>query len=331
MNFELRAPECVNLAGQETGRAHLSHTSLSTLLACQERFNLHYEQRLRPAVTAKPLSMGAAFATALELNDPERAWSHVIAQSEQEAEHAAGSPWLVTPDREQVEIDAQIAQEAARCYLDHYGSHEMREHEMRVRIRNPRVGGRYSLSHDLLGRVDAVDLKEGLLIEDKLTTSQAIIKLEQRVRIDRQVSIECYLIWRTSAVLISEVQYRVTRKPAIRRGKNETHEHFLDRIAEEYASRPDFYLVEPPPVERGLDDFLRLEKEMWRWAELLRECRRDGTWPRNTAACLDHGGCVYLPLCSGEPGAEHQFRRERSANLGVGVSVENDQEVAACR
>lgn len=319
--FALRPPDLVNLANEETGRDHLSHTSLGTLLGCQERFNLHYERRLRPAVTAEPLSLGAAFALALEHGDPEAAWLLVHAQWERDTEANEGNPWVSLPSRQEVEVGAQIAREAARCYLKRYGTHsETRELQMRVRIRNPETGGRVSATHDLLGRADAVDLENAVLIEDKLASSMMRSNLHQRVRLDRQVSIGCYLVWRTTGILIRDVKYRVTLKPGIKQRQNETHDEFLDRLAEDYAGRPEHYLVEES-ASRDESDFLRLERELWRWAETVREARKDGTWPRNSAACLEYGGCRYLALCAGEPGADNQF-------VSVGVD-DKRQEVMA--
>jgi hypothetical protein len=107
--------------------------------------------------------------------------------------------------------------------------------------------------------------------------------------------------------MVENVNYRMTLKPAIRQRQNESHDAYLDRIAEEYATRPDHYLVEEVAT-RSHDDFLRLEQELWEWAEQIRRARRVGVFPRNTGACHDFGGCKYLALCAGEPGAEHQFR-----------------------
>lgn len=305
--YVLRPPEAINLAGQETGRDHLSNSSLNTFLACQQRFAFHYEQRLDPAVTAEPLAMGRAFALVLEHGDPEVGYRHLIEQATEQADKAAGNPWVVLPDTEQVEIQATIVREASRAYLDRYGRHEAREVELRCRIRNPKAGGRYSLTHDLLCRVDAVS-DDGLdLFEDKLSGQIKKHELAARLKLDRQVSIECYALWRCTGIAPERVHYRITRKPQIRRRQNETHEGYLDRIAEDYATRPDFYLHEEP-VTRTEDDFLRLEQELWRWAEQIRESRADGTWPRNTAACEDFNGCRYVALCADEPGAEHQFR-----------------------
>lgn len=293
-HVSLRPPECVNIVEESTTRDHLSHSSLGKLLACPERFRLHYEERLRPTVVATPLTLGRAFANALQSGSPDLAYNLVLSDWESEAEAAAGNPWLSVPTQEAAEVGATIAREAARCYLDRYGcASEMRELEMRVRIRNPE--GRLSLTHDLLGRVDAVDIEHGVLIEDKLSGSLMRSSLHQRVRLDRQVSIGCYLVWRTTGEMIREVRYRVTLKPAIRKRQGEHHENFLKRIAYEYRSRPDHYLTEEI-ASRTQDDFLRLEHELWTWADAIRHSRRGGVWPRNTAACLDYGGCVYLPL-----------------------------------
>jgi hypothetical protein len=322
-DFLLRDPELVNLAGEDTGRGHLSHSSLSTLLACQQRAYWHYEQRMRPAVTKTSLALGRAFAEALEVGDPDHAYHVVTSEAEAERAAANGSPWIVVPDEQDVEVGAQIAREAARCYLNQYGTHDgTRELELRARIRNPAENGRYSLTHDLVGRVDSVDLDAGLLIEDKLVGQVDRKRLAQRLRLDRQVSIGCYLIWRTTGVEIERVDYRVTLKPAIRLRKGETHDEYLVRIAAEYATRPEHYLISEP-VTRSTDDYLRLEQELWRWAETVRDARRDGVWPRNTGACMDFGGCQFLALCSREPGAELQYRQEPVTEF-----VQRKQEVA---
>lgn len=313
--FELRPPERVNLTGtdEELGRGHLSNSSLNTLLACQQRYRWSYVERLEPAVKSTPLQLGSAFAHALEKGDartgPVRIWEDARAQQDA----AAQSPWVTAPDDEQTEIGAQIVLAAANAYLKQYGHSERREVEMRARIRNPAVGGRYSRTHDLVARVDGLDLESATLIEDKLTGSVQRGSLAQRLRLDRQVSIGAYLVWRCFGVEIREVRYRVTLKPAIRRKQNESHAEYLERIAQEYETRPEHYLVEEV-VHRDRDDYLRLERELWRWAEQVREARHDGVWPRNTAACVDFGGCSYLSLCADEPGAAHQFveKRERT-------------------
>lgn len=311
--FKLRPPERENLAGQDTGRDHLSQTALKTFLTCQQQFSWHYEHRLSPAVTANPLAMGRAFAHALEHSDPDAGARLLQREASVEAERAASNPWVLAPSTAEVRTMATIVRESARTYLHAYGHHESREVELRARIRNPARGGRYSLTHDVMARLDAVSRDWTVLYEDKLVSQIPRSSLAARVRLDRQVQIEAYLIWRTTGVLVSEVRYRMTLKPQIRQRQNETHDEFLQRVADDYVVRPEHYLAEEV-VHPSLDDFLRLERELWRWSEQIRESRRDGTWPRNTSACHDYGGCRFLSLCAGEPGARHQFVEREKEN-----------------
>lgn len=312
--FTLRPPEKVNLAGVDTGRDHLSQSALKTFLTCQQQYSWHYEHQLDPTITKTPLAVGRAFAHALEHGDPDAGATVLLEQAQAEQDRAETSPWIVGPDLNEIQVNATIAREAARCYLTTYGQREQtREVELRARIRNPARGGRYSQTHDLLARLDALSPDYAVLYEDKLVSQIPRASLAAKVRLDRQVQIETYLVYRTTGVLVREVHYRMTLKPAIRQRQKESFEGYLIRIAEEYATRPDHYLAEEI-VTPSLDDFLRLERELWRWAEQIRESRKDGTWPRNTGACHDYGGCRFLPLCAGEPGARHQFV-EREARV----------------
>jgi hypothetical protein len=313
-NTKLRPSERVNLAGTDTGRGHLSQSAIKTFLTCQQQYAFHYEHRLEPAIKKTPLVVGGAFAHALEHGDPDAANDYLWELADQQRERASSSPWVVAPDSDQVMLNATIAREAARCYLKQYGSHQQtREVELRARIRNPAQGGRYSLTHDLLARLDALSADFTVLYEDKLVGQIPRASLAAKVKLDRQVQIETYLVWRTTGVLVHEVRYRMTLKPGIRQRQNETFGAYLVRIADVYATRPDHYLAEEV-VHPSLDDFLRLEREVWRWAESIRDSRHDGTWPRNTSACHEWGGCRFLPLCAGEPGAHHQFvEREQSS------------------
>lgn len=328
----LRGPDLVNLApatDEQLGRGHLSHTSIGSLLACEQKYQHSYERRLQPKVRPVALGMGAAFADALEVGDPDVAWARIISDFESAQEEYKGDPWTVVPDRDKAEISAQITREAARCYLTAYGqAGERREVEMRSRIRNPKTGAP-SLTFDLVARVDALSTDGREMIEDKLVGQiPRDGSMERRLTLDRQVSIGCYLAWRTSGTVVERVRYRMTKKPSIKRKQNESHDDYLCRIAADYAERPDFYLAEFP-VTRTPEDFLRLEQELWRWAEQLRDARRDGVFPRNVAHCSDFGGCSFLPLCAREPGAEHQFEERPRRPEPVTQFVKSEERTAA--
>ena len=291
-------------------RDHLSHTKIGRLLACQRLFYWHYEERLSPRVPRAPLSMGRAFAEALQHSDPERGYSALMEAHARLSEANAGNPWVSIPDHDDALVQAHTVRGAARAYLDRYGSHyqthQTREREFRVPLRNPNTG-RASRTFELVGRLDAVAEDSSLIVEDKFVGriprgDQAW----QLLQIDRQVTIGAYLVWRTTGTIPQEIRYRWTLKPQIRQRKGESFIEFLDRIEDDYVERPDHYLHEEIAT-RTIEDFGELERDLWRIAQMVRENRRAGHWPRNTARCTEFGGCEYLPLCAGEPGAAHQF------------------------
>ena len=301
----LLPPDKVNLHGTNTGREALSHTRLGVPLSCQQKLQWKYEERLDPAVKRAPLTMGAAFAHALEVSDPQAGFAKVMQDHADSRELHAGNPWVVVPDQADAEIAATTVLAAAGAYLQHFGHADVqREVTIRSRLRNPDTGG-VSHTFDVQARIDG--LCGDRLIEDKFVGRVDQVA-EQHLALDRQVTLGCYLHWRATGDLIREVSYRFTKKPSIKRKQTETHDEYLERIVADYADRPDFYLHEFT-LTRTEQDFERLEAELWAWAEQIRQARERGTFPRNTASCTQWGGagCEYLAACSRQPGWESQY------------------------
>ena len=96
------------------------------------------------------------------------------------------------------------------------------------------------------------------------------------------------------------------RKPSIKQRQKETVDEFCQRVVDDYVERPDFYAHEETWL-RDTEDLVRIELELWEWAEMLRSQRRMPAWTRNTAHCTDYGGCPFIPLCLGEQ-AEGLYR-----------------------
>lgn len=300
----LRPAECVNLAGTDTGgRDCLSHTRLNTLLACEQRYKWQYVERLDPAVKPVALSMGAAFAEALEHNDPQTGYNLVLEEQAALSIEHGGNPWLVIPTEDEARKTATIVRAAARGYLKHYGHQGVRrEVTLRQRLRNPDTGA-VSRTFDVQARIDG--LAGTVLVEDKFMGRVDLVT-EQRLRLDRQVTLGAYLLWRCEGIDVTEVSYRVSKKPSIRQTQKETLDDYLTRVEQDYEGRPEFYFHEFR-LQRTHEDFERLEHEMWQWADRIRAARRADVWPRNTSSCAEFSGCRYLGLCAREPGAEHQF------------------------
>lgn len=304
---ELRPSDVQNLEPQtdaEAGRGHLSHSAITMLLACQRRWGWHYDAGLEQIARPRPLAMGSAFHKAIELRDPVK-----------------GAAEMDRPTADQAEYDSLLKDKAivacaAAAYMARWPEEaRTRELKYRIRLRSPYTGA-YSRTFDLVGAADGV-IDHGAYLEleeDKLVGRIDEITVK-KVALDRQLGLTCYALWRVTGKPVRVVRKRFIKKPSIKQRQNETVEQFCARVAEDYEARPDFYAIEPPPSYITSADLLRIECELWVWAEQLRALRRAKVYDRNTSACGDYGGCQYLPLCAGDPDAKALFhvRPERES------------------
>lgn len=295
---QLRPAEGENFAGQDTGREHVSHSALSTFLTCQRKYDWDKNHRLEPIATRRPLGMGRAYQLCIEHGDLNRA-----------ARVREGVDVLSQADEDRLRVEEVTVRAAAALYLDRWGTPptERREVEYRVRLRSPWTG-RYSNTFDLLGYADGVIERDAHLelIENKLVGRIDAMTV-RKLPLDRQVTLACYGLWRATAKTVQLVHYRYVKKPSIKQRQGESIDEFLERLAGDYLARADFYAHEER-LFRTPDDLLRIEAELWMWAEQLRSARRQRVWPRDTARCGDYGGCPFVALCAGDPDAASLYR-----------------------
>lgn len=313
--------EARNLIAEDTGRDHLSHSSLGSLLNCPQRYEYSYELRLEPIAKAKPLTLGKAFQAAIEFCNPEAAGI------------ALARPTYTQREADDLRVDQTIVSCAAMAYIDRYGAPEptaIREYGYRVRLRNPWTGY-YSRTFDLLGYADEVvfdaDRDSWLLIENKLVGQITAVDI-RKLPLDRQLALASYGVWRATGSPVTEVAYRFTRKPSIKQRQKETVAEYCDRIAEDYITRPDFYLHEERFFRRA-DDLVRVEAELWEWQRKVREGRRSKLWTRNTSVCADYGGCPYMALCLGEPDAQSLYGPKRDHSRTNPQTVQPEAPISA--
>jgi hypothetical protein len=246
-------------------------------------------------------------------------------------------------------VDEVVVRSAAKLYLKRWPAPpaEKREFEYIVRLRNPWTG-RYSNTFNLHGYADGLTPIEtrqeggtysgigGQLIrpmdhtfeitENKLV-GQVTAVMVKRLPLDRQLALERYATWRVTGIPVTSVRYRWIKKPSIKQKQGrensktgtrtgaETIDEFLERLAADYEDeeRADFYAFEDEPKFVTTDDLLRIEVELWEWAEDVRaklrsDRGRQRIFDRNTSHCSDYGGCQFLPICTGDPDAMSLFR-----------------------
>jgi hypothetical protein len=237
------------------------------------------------------------------------------------------------------EINKAVVRAAAALYLRKWPAPvgEHREFEFLVRLRNPWTG-HYSRTFDLKGYADGLQgLEPALniggvdiytstevpreqfvpvqdvrqipleLVENKLVGRVDSVMV-QRLPLDRQLQLLRYGVWRATGRTVGTVHFRWVKKPSIKPRQKESIPEFCERLAADYEERPDFYAYEPPPSYITSADLLKIECELWTWAQQLRDLRRQRIFDRNTSHCSDYGGCDFIPLCSGDPDADHLYR-----------------------
>lgn len=301
-------PDCPACRGKgsisrPTGRDHLSFSAISTLLNCGARYGFAYEDRLEPVARSVPRALGTAYQKAIELGDPQAGVELLRESVEIRSQD----------DEDRTRVEEAIVLAASELYLTRWGRSETSEYEYRVRLRSPYTGA-WSQTFDLLGYADGLDDKGAWLslTENKLV-GQINATSIRKLPLDRQLALSRYGIWRATGKAVREVRYRYMRKPSIKQKKGragkgaETLDQFCARIAADYKERPDFYALEEHLLV-GEDDLVRIEAELWTWAEQLRRQRRDRIWPRNTSFCHEYGGCPFLAACLGDPDAASLYR-----------------------
>jgi hypothetical protein len=337
MTATLRPPDCRNLVGLVQERERLSHTRLSVLLACPRKFSLRYEERLEPIRRKHALSLGSAFQKGVELQDPEAAilalkgWTLVDDSDLPEGKWVPPAEELrfySQEDSDAHDVDCVIVRSAVELYMRRWPAPagERREFEYVVRLRNPWTGA-YSRTFDLHGYADGLEpwyppgeiplsAEAWTITENKLVGQVSPIKVK-RLPLDRQLALERYAVWRVTGLPVVRVNYRWIKKPSIRRRAKESQADFLERLADDYREREDFYVHEENPEWITTEDLLRIEAELWEFAEMIRQHRRRGVPPRNTSHCTEYGGCDFLPICTGDRDAMslYRVRPERTETL----------------
>lgn len=298
-----------------TGRDRISHTMLGEFLACARKHELSRVERLEPISRPAYFDMGSAFQAAIEHRDPALG----------AAQLRDAVPIQSQADEDTAQTQAATVAAAARYYLNRWPAdeREVREMEYLVRLRSPWTGS-YSRTFDLHGFADGViDCGSHLeLIENKFL-GRVDAPTIKKLKLDRQITLMCYALYRATGKHVRIVHYRIVRKPSIkqRAGRQtkdglkgaETVAQFCERVAADYANpeRAEHYGVSES-LFRDPAELVRVEAELWEWAEQLRSARRGGIYPRNTSQCAEYGGCTFLPICTGDPDALALYRRKPS-------------------
>jgi len=293
----------------------LTNSTISSFKNCRKQYYYRNVKQLVPRHEGEARGIGSAVHKGIETGSIEEAlalFDDIFPSDQQEAD--------------KLETNKAIVQAMLEGYFSLYGTdwegEFQPELQFEVPIINPKTGAQ-SKTFKLAGKVDGLLKDRGgkyWLVEFKTagTIDKSYI---DKLMLDAQMTAYIYGLQRQLDIKISGVIYRVLRKPSIRQTKKETLEQFLNRLVEDYKSRPEFYFVQEQ-LYRTQEDLDEFEQELWDITQDLLKCRKDNLWYKNTSRCKDWGKCQYIPLCAKYEDAEELFiQKEVNSELKEGEAV----------
>ncbi len=281
----------------------LSHSRLKVLQACPRRFYIEYEKGMERIGDANQnMRMGAAFAKALQFNDPKIAFTeiyqHLIADA-------------TNPSRiDDLQIESATVEYYATKYIEIYGECDLREVEYSVPLEN---------GHSFRGAVDGFCLPawgdKAYGVEDKLFGRWTEDK-ENNLPLDPQITSEIYGL-RSLGHDVTEIRYRVNLKPRIVRKKGrgkmavpETVTEYVSRFIELIEESPEEYFFERVQ-SRSQEDLEKWHANVIAWTETLDSHRELGKWPTAVTTCdVYKNGCAHREICNGIPSAMSMYQKK---------------------
>lgn len=238
-------------------------SAIKAFRACPRLFFWKYATRLAPKVKSAPLVIGTAFHDAIGTwyKFPRSLMPMIAARvaGEVREEFKKSAALYNTEDAEALQTALTTFQGMLMGYARIY------EHDRKVwRFTPEDIERQFTVDmgdFDFQGSIDLIAREPGkrVLIENK-TASNIDESYVDRLALDTQT--RGYLFGATKAcgLKIDRVIYNVTRKCKLRRRGGEKLDDFNERIALDYAARPDFYFYrETLPLTPGCIEAFELE------------------------------------------------------------------------
>jgi len=266
----------------------VTQSELVTFSRCEERHNIRYNKLLVPFQEHPALRMGSAFHAGIEHQSVEAALNEL---------RGPDPMWSIFEGPAAVVREATVAAMvggALAIWLDWPDRHEV---GFSLPLRNPATN-RPSRKHVLQGVIDGVWTGGEVVLGEWKTAAQVSNEYMQRLEIDFQVSAYMWAATQLYGVPVRKMVYRVVKKPTIRQKKTEELEEYVERLKEDYLSRPEHYFFEAV-VERTDEQLNDWAGQAWATHQRILQIRNGATAIRSTQSCLNRGRCPYFDLCVG--------------------------------
>ena len=277
-------------------RDGLTQSMLLEFLACRKRADLGYRQGWSSLTTSNAITFGTLFHACLEkyYQAKDSDIPKLITDCLQEYKESVTKErqWTVE-DAENHALNEGFIRSVLPKYVDNYKDkdagkqYSFVEKEFNVEIMGIRCRG----------KMDRVETnKDGAIwVVDTKTKSRIDPNIQDRLSYDPQVMLYILAYQTITGKLPAGFMLDIIQRPALRRGKEETLQHFVERVKkdvdESYFARIQWRL-DPKEFEVWKEEFRQMVQEFKAWAE-----GRSATY-RNPASCeTRYGTCKFVKVC----------------------------------
>lgn len=273
---------------------------IKTRMQCPYMEHLRYELEMSPIQRKDALGIGEAVHKGIETRSVEVALSCFDEEFPQN-QHAA----------DDLEVKKATVIAMLTGYFEQFPAFE--EHSPELEFSLPMISrtGRRSRSQIIAGKIDdIVRMPDGDWVIEYKTASRLDGAYFDRLYVDDQITMYCYAAKRMGFNPVGVI-YRVIRKPTIRQRNNESIPQYIDRLIQDYRSRPEYYFHERK-LYRPQSVLKAFEADLYDKVRTFNRDKRNDLNYKNTSHCSNYGGCPYLPLCCGFAGAESMYERKKA-------------------
>ena len=272
-----------------------TNSRLKAYQSCPMLEKFRYRDCLVPKGKREALRFGSAIHKGLEM------WSVEAALEELKFDFPTS-----TEEANEQEIIRGKVRAMLNGYFKRFEPFEEHEPELQFDIgtRYPTKSGmRRSNRIKLCGKIDDLAMIDGKLwVVEYKTAGQIDKSYFDRLYVDSQITFYMLAAKRIDLNPVG-VLYRILKKPQLRQKQNETIDAFIERLEADYLERPDFYFFETK-LYRTTSDLEQFELDIWHEIKQANQAAKEGHFFRHSHSCSNYGTCAYLPLCTGENGAE---------------------------
>ena len=291
----------------------ISQSLLATWLTCREKAKLTYQDLWTSQQVSNAITFGSLFHSALESFYKTGKYDIKTLLQNQRKETEEQRIWTIEDQENQVLNEGYLGI-LVPGYISHYRDIDKNkkwfcvEKEFCNTWNGIKLRGKYDRAYKTSG----TGIKSEIWMLDTKTKSRIDPNIQERLGFDLQVMFYILNYWLEFQTVPNGFIYDQIKRPALRKGSQETMKHFMDRVKED-VDKDYFQRIRIPITEKYLKDWVATQfspmiKEFKTWAE------GGGGHYKNPAACATpYGVCGLVRVC-GNKDYNGLFQRKRVFN-----------------